>query len=88
MIDFASVDFLPYHVFPTTLDANNFGTGWIHVLRNGKQWHFIFSAPSRAAMKISKISFHVHLTDDICQHGLRHINRIVILNIRIFVLII
>ena len=41
--DFASVDFLPYHVFPTTLDPNNFGTGWIHVLRNGKQWHFIFS---------------------------------------------
>ena len=43
LIDFASVDFLPYHVFPTTLDPDNFGTGWIHALRNGKQWHFIFS---------------------------------------------
>ena len=40
MIDFVSVDFLPYHVFPTTLDPNNFGIGWIHILRNGKQWHF------------------------------------------------
>ena len=40
MIDFASVDFLPYHVFPTTLDPNSFGIGWIHILRNGKQWHF------------------------------------------------
>ena len=82
MIDFASVDLLPYHVFPTTLEPNNFGTGWIHVLRNGKQWHFIFSAPSRAAMKISsKISFHAHLTADICQCGLLHINSIVILNV-------
>ena len=81
MIHFASVDFLPYHVFPTTLDLNNFGTCWIHVLRNGKQWHFIFSAPSRAAMEISKISFHIHLTADICQRSLRHINSIIILNI-------
>ena len=40
MIDFASVNFLPYHVFPTTLDPNNFGTG--NILRNGKQWPFYF----------------------------------------------
>ena len=59
MIDFASADFLPYHVSPTTLDPNNFGTG--KILRNSNSDLFIFSAPSRAAMKISsKISFHIH----------------------------
>ena len=35
MIHFASVDFLPSHVFRTTLDPNNFGTG--KILRNGKK---------------------------------------------------
>ena len=78
MMDFASVAVLPYD-FATTLDPNNFGTG--KIIRAVNSDHFIFNAPSREAMKSSKILFDIHLTAGICQSGLGRINTVVILNI-------